>query len=128
MQSVIETPSFLADAKDTGIDEAERMAIVAAIAADPLAGDEIRGSGGARKLRFAGRGKGKSGGYRIITYFGGDDIPVFLLNVFAKGDRVNLGKAEVNGLKAVLAGIARAYREGARHNVEGRRTHPEGSP
>ena len=126
MQSVIETPSFLADAKDTGISEAERIAIVAAIAADPMAGDEIRGSGGARKLRFAGRGKGKSGGYRVITFFGGDDIPVFLLNVFAKGDRVNLSNAEVNGLKAVLAGIARTYREGVKQDDESRRTHPEG--
>jgi hypothetical protein len=30
------------------------------------AGDEIPGTGGVRKLRFAARGKGKSGGVRII--------------------------------------------------------------
>jgi hypothetical protein len=32
------------------------------------AGDLIPGTGGARKRRFAGRGKGKSGGYRTVSY------------------------------------------------------------
>ena len=30
-------------------------------------------------------GKGKSGDYRVITFYSGDDIPVFLLNIFGKG-------------------------------------------
>jgi hypothetical protein len=72
------------------------------------------------KVRFAGRGKGKSGGYRVITYFGGGDIPVFLLNVFSKGDRVNLSKAEVNALRDELAGLADEYRKRAKQNVKGR--------
>lgn len=110
MQSVIETPSFLADAKDAGVSEAERMAIVDAIAADPMMGDEIQGSGGARKVRFAGRGKGKSGGYRVITFFSGPDVPVFLLNVFGKGDRANLSKAEVNALRVILGRVVETYR------------------
>jgi hypothetical protein len=110
MQSVIETPSFLADAKDAGLSDAERMEIVDAIAADPMMGDEIRGSGGARKIRFAGRGKGKSGGYRVVTFFSGPDIPVFLLNVFSKGDRANLSTAEVNALRMILGRIVETYR------------------
>ncbi|MCX7304421.1 MAG: hypothetical protein NTV73_08780 [Hyphomicrobiales bacterium] len=36
-------------------------------------GDIMPGTGGARKLRFAGRGKGKSGGYRIITFYADAD-------------------------------------------------------
>lgn len=112
MQAVIETPDYLADAKVAGLTEAERRAIVDAVADNPLAGDQIEGTGGARKIRFAGRGKGKSGGYRVITYFGGGDIPVFLLAVFAKGDKVNLSKAERNELKKELAGLAEDYRAG----------------
>lgn len=84
------------------------------------AGDRIEGTGGARKVRFAGRGKGKSGGYRVISYFGGDDVPIFLLNVFAKGEKVNLSKAERNELKKILADIADLYRKGVRRNVKGR--------
>ena len=54
MQSVIETPSFLADAKAGGVTDGERAAIVDFLAANPMAGDEIARSGGARKVRDAG--------------------------------------------------------------------------
>jgi hypothetical protein len=86
------------------------MGIVDFIAANPDAGNEIRGTGGARKVRFAGRGKGKSGGYRVITFYSGEDIPVFLLNVFAKNEKTDLSQAERNQLKTVLAALANAYR------------------
>ena len=87
------------------------MAIVAAIAADPAGGDLIVGTGGARKMRHAGRGHGKSGGYRTIHYFGGDDVPLFLLSLIDKGEKANLTKAERNELAAILPGIAAAYKE-----------------
>ena len=86
-----------------------------------LAGDDIPGTGGARKVRFAGRGKGKSGGYRVVTFYSGPDIPVFLLNVFAKGDRIDLTKAERNELREILSGIVATYREGVRHHVQSRK-------
>jgi len=110
MQTVIETADFLKDAKDAGLSEEERQEIVDFIAENPLAGDEMAGTGGARKVRFAAKGKGKSGGVRVITFYSGDDIPVFLLNVFAKGDKVNLTKAECNALKKILGSVADAYR------------------
>lgn len=78
---------------------------------NPDAGDEIKGTGGARKIRFGGTGKGKSGGLRIITFYGGADIPVFLLNVFAKNEKTDLTKAERNEFKATLAALAKTYRE-----------------
>jgi hypothetical protein len=87
---------------------------------NPTIGDEIRGTGGARKVRFAGRGKGKSGGYRVITFYSGHDIPVFLLNVFAKGDRVDLSQAERNEMRKELSSLAEDYRRGVRLYVERR--------
>ena len=36
----------------------EIAALVSFIAENPMAGDEIVGTGGCRKIRFAGRGKG----------------------------------------------------------------------
>jgi hypothetical protein len=35
----------------------------------------IAGTCGCRKLRLPGRGKGKSGGYRVVTFYSGVDIP-----------------------------------------------------
>ena len=110
MQTVVETESYLRDAKATGLSDDERKEIVDFIAAHPDAGNEIPGTGGARKLRFAGRGKGKSGGYRVITFYSGEDIPVFLLNVFAKNERTDLSQAERNQLQALLGELADAYR------------------
>jgi hypothetical protein len=68
------------------------------------------GTGGARKIRFAAKGKGKSGGYRVISFFSGQDIPVFLLDVYAKGERIDLSQAEKNILKQILAQIVETYR------------------
>ena len=70
----------------------------------------MEGTGGARKVRFAGKGKGKSGGYRVITFFTGIDIPVFLLNLFAKNEKTNLTPRERTELKTVLRDTAKASR------------------
>ena len=98
VQTVIETIAFLADAEDAGMSEEEREALVAIVAKTPTAGDLMKGTGGCRKLRFKKPGTGKSGGYRVITYFGGSKIPVFLLTVFGKNQRANLNQAERNAL------------------------------
>ncbi len=111
MQTVVETEDFLKDAKRADLSEDDRKEIVDFISENPLAGNEIAGTGGARKVRFAAKGRGKSGGVRVITFYSGADIPVFLLNVFAKGDKVNLTKTECNTLKKILGGIAEAYRK-----------------
>lgn len=109
MHTVIETPAFLS--QTSGMTEAERAALVSMIAANPEAGDMIQRSGGCRKVRFAGKGHGKSGGYRIITYYGGEAMPVFLLAAFSKGDRANLTDAEVNALRTLTGRLAAAYRK-----------------
>ena len=105
MQTVIETESYLRHAKDAGMAEDERNAAVDLVSTDPDAGDVMQGTGGVRKARLAGRGKGKSGGYRIVWYFGGGDIPVFLLTVFGKGEKANLTQGERNAMRQVTAGL-----------------------
>jgi hypothetical protein len=101
MHTILETGAYLTAAAHAGMVEDERTAVVDLLAANPTAGDIMPGCGGARKLRVAKPGKGKSGGYRVITYFGGDDLPVFLLTVFGKNERANLTQAERNGLAAL---------------------------
>jgi hypothetical protein len=111
MQTILFTPTFERQARAAGLDEDDFAAIASNLAADPLAGDLIAGTGGARKVRFARAGEGKSGGYRTIHYFGGDDVPIFLLALIDKRDRANLSKAERNELAAILPKLAAAYRE-----------------
>jgi hypothetical protein len=35
----------------------------------------------------AGSGRGKSGGYRVITFYSGQDVPAFLLAAYSKGEK-----------------------------------------
>jgi len=58
----------------------------------------MQGTGGIRKLRWSAQGKGKSGGVRIIYYFHNKSMPLFLLTLFAKGEKSNLSKSERNEL------------------------------
>ena len=83
--------------------------LVSYIATNPSAGDPIAGTGGCRKVRIAGRGKGKSGGYRSVTFFSGEHVPVFLITVFSKGERVNLTKSERNELGKMSKELVREY-------------------
>lgn len=114
MQTVISTPEFLSQAKKLKLSQDEIDSIVETLADDPLAGDIISKTGGARKLRHAGRGGGKSGGYRTIHYFGGVDVPVFILTVYGKGDKANLTNAERNQLAKILPQLADHYRATAK--------------
>ena len=103
MQTVIETESYLRSVKEAKMSDEEMMSAVDLVANDPEAGDVMRGTGGIRKARLAGRGKGKSGGYRIVYFYGGGDFPVFLLTVFGKGEKANLSQGERNALRQLTA-------------------------
>lgn len=101
MQAVIETNAYLRAAKQSGMSEEEMEEVVNLIAANPEAGAIMPGCGGARKLRYARKGSGKSGGYRVITYFAGTDVPTFLLTVFGKGEKASLSQGERNALASL---------------------------
>jgi hypothetical protein len=66
-----------------------------------------------RKVRFARPGEDKRVGYRIVTFFSGADIPVFLLSVFAKNEKSDLSKDEKNALKKLLQVLPETYRRSA---------------
>jgi hypothetical protein len=92
-----------------GLSQEEIDAIINFLAENPDAGDEMAGTGGCRKFRWPGRSKGKSGGYRTITFYSGEMMPLFLITVFGKGRKANLTTKECNGLKAVTKQIAQEY-------------------
>ncbi|MBU4530160.1 MAG: type II toxin-antitoxin system RelE/ParE family toxin [Hoeflea sp.] len=111
LHTVTELGAFNRAAKAAGMSALDVEDLVTYLAENPDAGDEIQGTGGCRKLRFSIRGntKGKSGGVRTITLFSGPDLPVFLITVFAKNQKVTLTKAERNSLKKLSDQIVREY-------------------
>jgi len=106
MQTVVELPEFRRRAKAIMSDD-ERTALVDYVAANPEAGVSL--GGGLRKVRIAREGGGKSGGYRTIYVFGGAHVPIFLVTVFAKNEKDNLGKAEQAELVALSKALLARY-------------------
>ena len=106
--TVAETPEFQRRARAIMSDQ-DRMALIDFIARNPTAGVAI--GSGVRKVRYARDGSGKSGGYRIIHFYSSDDdMPIFLITVFAKNEKANLSKAETETVKSLGKLLADSYR------------------
>ena len=101
MITVVEFPPFL-EQVGKSIKTNERDELINFLARNPEEGDEITGTGGLRKLRWAGKGKGKSGGLRVIYYFYNESAPIFLLTVYGKGVQENLNPEQKRKLSALV--------------------------
>lgn len=108
--TVIETNPFLSDCKGILSDE-ERADVVDMIAANPMCGVAVSGTGGIRKVRIPLGNGGKSGGARVLYFYSGADLPVFLLTIFAKNEKANISKGEANTLKAMTLALKNHYRK-----------------
>lgn len=104
MQTVVETAHYLKRSEKV-LSEEERGFVIDFLARNPEAGEVMKGTGGVRKVRIAIRGKGKSGGARVIYYFHSDKLPLFLFDVYAKNEKDNLSKAERNALRQVIESL-----------------------
>lgn len=69
----------------------------------------MKGTGGLRKPHFSRAGDGKSGGFRTIHYFAGEDVPIFLLDLIDKREKANLSAAERNAIAKALPLLVAEY-------------------
>ena len=70
------------------------------LAEHPDAGAVIAGSGGVRKIRWRGSGRGKRGGSRLIYYwdFG---YQILMLYVYMKNERENLTPDQISMMREI---------------------------
>jgi len=68
-----------------------------------MAGDEIPGTGGVRKLRYAAQGRGKSGGVRAIYYFFDERNPIYAMLLYGKNEQADLSPDQKKYVTAVAA-------------------------
>jgi len=91
---LVQTKRYLADCKRLLSDD-ERRIVENAVGSAPGRWPVIPGAGGARKARFAARGKGRSGGGRLIYLWVIEvDEAVYFLRAYAKGAQADLSPAE----------------------------------
>ena len=107
MQTVVETPGYLAAAKAAGISDAVRYDIVSAIGFEPDLGELERVDYANSGLR--GRVAAKSGGYRVLSYYISAAFPVFLIGVFAKNQKENMSPAERAAIAKRLKTMSESY-------------------
>jgi len=69
-------------------------------------------------------GTGKSGDYRVITYYAGDTLPVFLLTVFGNTEKTSLTKAERNALATLTSTLAASLTRRLANDDRGDTTNP----
>ena len=101
--------SFLAATRKL-MDDEEREELVAYLAYNPAAGVVVQGTGGVRKLRWSLEGRGKRGGARVIYFFHDFEMPLYLLDAFAKNEKADLSQAERNRLHFVTKQIVEAHK------------------
>ncbi|HJS38852.1 MAG TPA: type II toxin-antitoxin system RelE/ParE family toxin [Burkholderiales bacterium] len=97
----IETSAFSALLEDWLSDE-EYRGLQSYLMERPDAGDIIRGSGGIRKVRWAAKGKGKSGGVRVIYYWAKAPEQIYLLTMYGKSERTDIDRATLKRIAAKL--------------------------
>jgi len=112
MLTVVETSAFARRAEKL-LSTEEHEELVFYLALHPKSGDEIPGTGGVRKVRFAARSKGKSGGVRVIYYFFDEENPLYAIFLYGKNEQANLTpqqKREVAAFAATLKSAAKVRR------------------
>lgn len=108
--TVVETDAFTEEAEDV-LTLQEHEKLVTHLAIFPEAGVVIPGTGGIRKIRWAARGHGKRGGARVIYFYHSREMPVYVLAVYAKGDKDDLTEDEKKEMRELTAKIVKSYKD-----------------
>lgn len=103
MLTFVELPVF-ARVREAYLDDHEFSRLQVYLIERPDAGDVIPGSGGCRKLRWAGSGKGKRGGLRVIYFWRRADGQIVLVTLYAKNVTDNIAPATLRALKEAFDG------------------------
>lgn len=105
---IVRTRTFEKSLRKLGASETDIAALEEEIAANPQAGDVIPGLGGARKVRFAMKGKGKRGGGRAIYLVIVLKDVAYLLLAYGKSEKEDLTSDE----RRMLAGVIEDLQNG----------------
>lgn len=88
------------------LDDDEYQALQTELMINPAKGDLIKEGGGIRKVRCAAKGKGKSGGIRVIYYWLCEDGQILMLLAYPKSAQDNLTDQQTAVLKNLVKDLS----------------------
>lgn len=97
----IKTPVFTRRLREL-LDDTSYSAFQLLLAERPDMGDVIEGTGGIRKVRVAGSGRGKRGGSRVIYYHFVSESQIALLLIYPKNEKDDLSSDERKALRRII--------------------------
>lgn len=97
----IETKYYTKVVADYLTDE-EQAKLAGYLIEQPDAGAVIQHTGGIRKVRWTAKGRGKSGGVRVIYYWRVSLHKIYLLTIYGKNESSDLTHAEKTALKKLV--------------------------
>ena len=97
----VETPTFTKRVVALLEDESYHQ-LQLHLSAYPAAGPIIKGSGGIRKIRWSGSGRGKRGGVRVIYYWWVNRSRISMLLVYSKNEQDDLSPDQLRQLKRII--------------------------
>lgn len=86
----------------TLLSDEEYAAVQLELGEQPDLGQLIPEGGGVRKLRVSAKGRGKSGGGRVIYYWAVARDRIFFLRAYAKNEQSDLTRQEIRTLRRVV--------------------------
>ena len=98
---IIETSIFTRRIRELISDE-EYGELQFALIQRPDIGAVIPQSGGIRKIRWSGSGRGKRGGIRVIYYWYVNEQQIYMLLAYPKNEQANLSAAQLKVLKKLV--------------------------
>lgn len=79
------------------------------VADNPEAGDVIPDTGGLRKLRWGRQGMGKRGGARVVYFYHDDEMPLFLLLIYAKAQQEDMTPDQKRQARMLVGTLKQEY-------------------
>jgi hypothetical protein len=87
------------------LSEGEYLNLIRELSANPARGAVIPHGGGLRKIRVAAKGRGKSGGARVIYYYIKENSHILFITIYAKSAKENLTGRELAVLRNLIEEI-----------------------
>ena len=101
MFEFIETPTFTGTVGQY-LDDNEYGKLQKYLNDNPEAGVVVPGSGGVRKLRWRGAGRGKRGGLRLIYFLRKAREEIWMLTIYGKNVRANIAPHLLRKMKEAI--------------------------